>query len=389
MKKIIKIVLFIFAVIITFSGWGYAATIMQSLDVTYDNSESGLSATNVQEALDELYLKLNPSITKLIDHITDLYMNNKDSSLVTNNSIQYRYSSSVSLMNDRQGSMSVGEDDGNIRYYGANPNNYIYFNCSDYNNQSDATCEKWRIIGIVDGKVKIIRNESLAAMSWDYTSSGSYDNNWHDATLNTLLNFSFYNGDTTGTIQYSLKGIDGDPTTLTLDMKELGIKNDTTRALISPSTWYLGGYSTIEGLYANDIYIYERKNSTETIYTGNKPSIEANIGLMYVSDYGYAIDFTKCSLDLGVVNDYHGNSGCYGEKWLELGMEGGHLATITPRSSSSYEIMIISPYGSYVRYDLNSSFSSSVVPTLYLNSELGIEEGHIGTSDDPYRLIVE
>ena len=43
---------------------------------------------------------------------------------------------------------------GDIRYYGAAPNNYIYFNCSDYSNQSSSTCETWRIIGVFDGKVK-------------------------------------------------------------------------------------------------------------------------------------------------------------------------------------------------------------------------------------------
>ena len=49
----------------------------------------------------------------------------------------------------------------NIRYIGKNPNNYVYFNCSDYSNQSDSTCEKWRIIGVFknvtksDGKKKI------------------------------------------------------------------------------------------------------------------------------------------------------------------------------------------------------------------------------------------
>ena len=33
----------------------YAATYFPSNDVTYDNTESGLKSTNVQEAIDELY----------------------------------------------------------------------------------------------------------------------------------------------------------------------------------------------------------------------------------------------------------------------------------------------------------------------------------------------
>lgn len=42
------------------------------------------------------------------------------------------------------------------RYIGSSPNNYI-----TYNN------EVWRIIGVFDGRIKIIRNDSIG-MPWDY-----------------------------------------------------------------------------------------------------------------------------------------------------------------------------------------------------------------------------
>ena len=74
--------------------------------------------------------------------------------------------------------IATDDADNNIRYIGANPNNYVYFNCSDYNNQSDATCEKWRIIGVFknvtksDGSkedlVKIIKDDGLGNIIWDY-----------------------------------------------------------------------------------------------------------------------------------------------------------------------------------------------------------------------------
>ena len=50
--------------------------------------------------------------------------------------------------------IATDDPDNNIRYIGANPNNYVYFNCSDYNNQSDSTCEKWRIIGVFKNMTK-------------------------------------------------------------------------------------------------------------------------------------------------------------------------------------------------------------------------------------------
>ena len=46
------------------------------------------------------------------------------------------------------------DKDGGIRYFGANPNNYVYFNCDSY---PDTECETWRIIGVFDEKIKIMR----------------------------------------------------------------------------------------------------------------------------------------------------------------------------------------------------------------------------------------
>ena len=51
-------------------------------------------------------------------------------------------------------------EDKNIRYYGANPNNYVRFNN-----------ELWRIIGIFGNNVKLIRNDRLGWLSWDTSES--------------------------------------------------------------------------------------------------------------------------------------------------------------------------------------------------------------------------
>mgnify|MGYP003218369517 FL=1 len=93
---------------------------------------------------------INQQATK---YITNLYETSTKTT-VTNNSINYNYAISKSLMNDRKGSSSIGIDSGNIRYYGADPNNYVYFNCNSYNSQNSSSCEKWRIIGVFDGKLK-------------------------------------------------------------------------------------------------------------------------------------------------------------------------------------------------------------------------------------------
>ena len=78
--------------------------------------------------------------------------------------------------------LATDDADNNVRYIGADPSNYVYFNCSDYNNPTADTCELWRIIGVFnnvtkrDGSkenlVKIIRADSLGNYSWDYKKNG-------------------------------------------------------------------------------------------------------------------------------------------------------------------------------------------------------------------------
>ncbi len=305
---------------------------------------------------------------RLIEHLTSLYTN-ADKTEVINNSITYNYAPSVNLMNDRAG---------NIRYYGASPSNYIYFNCSDYNNQSSETCETWRIIGIVDGKVKIIRDESIGVLALDQdknqnSSLTTYSNNWETSSLQLMLNSSYYNGDTAGTITY-YSGSTGEYSA-NLNMSSIGIKNNTTRQMISKSTWYLGRYGT-ESVYPNQIYYYERTNE----YSVNPFTVETNIGIMYASDYGYAVDFNKCNTTLYKYN----NNECNSNNWLH---NGSKQWLINPNNSEyGWEL-----YGDgHVDVFENGGIYSrnNVRPALYLSPMLDIDLNGDGTITNPYKIKV-
>ena len=171
------------------------------------------------------------TVSILSEKIINLY-NASTKNPVTNDSITYQYDTKNSLMKD------VG---GNIRYYGASPNNYIYFNCSDYSNQTSSTCELWRIIGVFDGKAKLIRNEILGEYSYDNrnkatgadTSSGK--NDWSEARLMKLLN-SGYESETGGSLYWNRKkdtcyNGSGANTTITCDFSSTGLK-DSSKSLI-------------------------------------------------------------------------------------------------------------------------------------------------------------
>ena len=308
--------------------------------------------------------------------ITDLY-NNATKTPVTNNSITYQYDTAHNLMQD------VG---GNIRYYGADPNNYIYFNCSDYSNQSSSTCETWRIIGVFEGKVKLIRGSQIGTYSWDNknTSTGAETaygkNDWTDARLMKLLNPG-YESETTGGSLYYNSGSgncysEQNNAIKACDFTRTGIKNDKTRGLISEETYSLLGWN-LTHVYANEIYEYER--STGKVYSGRPTEWTGKIALAYPSDYGYATDLSKCSQTL---SDY---DYCTSNNWMKTIMapNGGWLLTL--RSDNAKYAWRVNPSSGDVRFNAEVCSTYGVAPVLYLGSELAIKAG-TGSSSVPYQL---
>ena len=328
--------------------------------------------------------------------ITELYTS-AEKETIQNNSIDYHIAPSVSLMNDRLGGTTTDLDGGNIRYYGASPNNYIYFNCSDYSNQTSSTCETWRIIGVFDGKLKLIRGSQIGKYSWDNknTSTGAENgagkNDWTTARLMKLLNPSNYykvdsNDNNLGQSLYynsaSGKCYSGqNNATVDCDFTSTGIKNAETRNMIAETTYNLGGWNS-NSVYSNQIYEYERGT---TVYSGRPTTWKGKIALAYPSDYGYAADLNQCKDK--TLYDYD-NRTCTSNNWMKAiitnnGSNTGWL--LTPFSRLSYYAWYVDSDG-FVNYYNGACNASGAVPVLSLSSELGIESGGDGSSSKPYKL---
>ena len=328
--------------------------------------------------------------------ITELYTS-AEKETIQNNSIDYHIAPSVSLMNDRLGGTTTDLDGGNIRYYGANPNNYIYFNCSDYSNQTSSTCETWRIIGVFDGKLKLIRGSQIGKYSWDNKNkstgaeNNSGKNDWTTARLMKLLNPSDYytvdsNDNNLGQSLYynsaSGKCYSGqNNATVDCDFTSTGIKNAETRNMIAETTYNLGGWNS-NSVYSNQIYEYERGT---TVYSGRPTTWKGKIALAYPSDYGYAADLNQCKDK--TLYDYD-NRTCTSNNWMKAiitnnGSNTGWL--LTPFSRLSYYAWYVDSDG-FVNYYNGACNASGAVPVLSLSSELGIESGGDGSSSKPYKL---
>ena len=348
------------------------------------NTESNFSAT-----VSAIANQGKAPLGNTAKYITSLYTN-ASKSTAENNSIKYNYASSESLMNDRLGGTTSSLDGGNIRYYGASPNNYIYFNCSDYFNQSDATCEKWRIIGVFDGKVKIMRDSIIGRYSWDNkdTSTGAESatgkNDWTTARLMKLLNPSTYyttdtNDNSNGQSLYwnaeSGTCFQNNATT-SCDFTSTGIKNDETRSKIAEVTWNLGGWNNNQ-IYSNQMYDYERGT---TVYSGRSTTWSGKVALPYPSDYGYAVDFNSCSKTL--YDSY--DSTCTSNNWMKLILAPSYGWLLTPRSGSASGAWSVDSAG-VVYSNLSVYNARGVAPVLYLSSDESIESGD-GSSTSPYTL---
>ena len=308
-------------------------------------------------------------------YITELY-DNSTKTPVTNNSITYQYDTTNNLMKDTAG---------NIRYYGASPNNYIYFNCDSY---PSTNCELWRIIGVFDGKVKLIRNESIGEYSWDTSATGYGVNEWSQSDLMKLLNPSHESESVGGSLYYNNKSgtcyNNLNNATTSCNFTSTGIKNDVTRNMIAETTWNLGGWKNSD-IYSNEMYEKERGT---TVISNPSDGITrtttwiGKIAVPYPSDYGYAADLSSCQETTGLYD----NSTCTSTNWMyhiitNSGSKAGIL--LTPYSASNSQVFIANLNGS-----LQVSFvfgAGVVVPVLHLNSNQSVTGGD-GSQNNPYQL---
>ena len=332
-------------------------------------------------------LKLKPTLASVI---TNLY-NNSTKTAVPNNSITYQYDTTNNLMKDTAG---------NIRYYGASPNNYVYFNCDSY---PSTNCELWRIIGVFDGKIKLIRNKTIDLYSWDNKnkSTGAETaygkNDWTTARLMKLLNPSTYyttdandNGKGQSLYWNATSGAcysGQNNATISCNFTSTGIK-DTTRNMIAETTWNLVGWNTSD-IYSNVMYEKERGTTTAsnpsdgitraTTWTGK-------IALPYPSDYGYATDLSKCSQTLFNYNSGTDSYACRSNDWMysiitNSGINDGWL--LTPYSGYAYMAFGVHSSGYVNGYGVYTAFM--VAPVLYLGSDQDIVSGD-GSQSNPYQL---
>lgn len=327
----------------------------------------------------------------LAKYITNLYAN-ASKSTVTNNSITYNYATSESLMNDRLGGTTSSLDGGNIRYYGASPKNYVYFNCETY---PSTNCELWRIIGVFDGKIKLIRNGSIGSYSWDTSvariNSGFGIAEWSQADIMKVLNPNYDSDSVGGSLYYNSKSgncYNGqNNATISCDFTSTGIKNEITKKMIANFTWNFGMYSDSSDLYSNQIYVKERGTN---VFANPSDGItrtstwNGKIALPHPSDYGYATDFLKCTDNIFDVDETDKTFyNCGANDWmLRVGGTTDYWLLV-PNNYHESGVNLAYVSG-YLINATKASYAYGIIPTLYLEDQI-LHSGD-GSQSNPYQL---
>ena len=101
------------------------------------------------------------------------------------------------------------------------------------------------------------------------------------------------------------------------------------------------------------------------------------VGLMYASDYGYAVLASSCARTTNLGS--YRSTACAGNNWLK---RGSYEWTLTPRSS--YASVFNVPENGWL-FDLNVDSGLAIRPSIYLKSNIAIMGGS-GNYSDPYLI---
>ena len=269
--------------------------------------------------------------------------------------------------------------DNSYRYAGANPNNYVCFGSDEESCPAD---NLYRIIGVFENQVKLIKNASIGDYVWDV------DN----IDFGSLVNVSNTNSDKfIAAVQLGeilAAPTPGNPGSNNWEEADINyyINNDYLlnklenkwQSKIATMSWQVGGNTYNNIAYQNAPTAYQNEIINPSLNT----TYSAKIGLMYVSDYMYGSDPIYWTF-VG----YNSNGNDYrvaiNDNWLYLG---DSEWTISRNSDVDLLAFYVSNSG-FVNHGGTNSDEYAIRPVFYLESTVVLESG-TGTQENPYRIAI-
>ena len=224
-------------------------------------------------------------------------------------------------------SLENGAGDNSYRYAGANPNNFVCFG-------SDASpCpidNLYRIIGVFGENYHGANGKQLVKLiKYDYMTTdelgtdGDYSQTYKEWGMDSTYKGTYGDGERIGVYFWNNDAGTNTWSTSLLNKTNLNtnfINNiGTTWAnKIATVTWKVGGntWANIGTKTSSVAYTNEITNPVTTNTTDNATTYSAKIGLMYVSDYGFAASPDAWTLTMSSYN----NTTATNNNWMYMGL---------------------------------------------------------------------
>ena len=262
-------------------------------------------------------------------------------------------------------SLTNGAGDSSYRYSGANPNNYV---CFGTNTTPCPTDNLYRIIGVFGNNVKLIKYDY--GTTDELGTDGDYNQTYKEWGMDSTYKGTYGDGERIGVYYWNKSTQKNTWSESLLNKTNLNtnfINNigEEWANKIATTTWKVGGntYSNIYSKTPSVVYQNEIVNPVTTNTTDNATEYSAKIGLMYVSDYGFAAEPSAWTLTMGSYN----NTTATSTNWMYMGM--GEW-TILRYSDSSLHAFLVrnegllrssgSVYGDYFGARASFNLESSI-----------------------------
>ena len=237
----------------------------------------------------------------------------------------------------------------------------------------------YRIIGVIDGKVKLIKYDyatsALLGTDGDYGGAITPYTDYYKGSLTSIDQYYWnYKNDTSinngcGSNIWSTSLLNK----INLNTNFINNIGSTWANKIATTTWKVGGNTfTNIGLSVPSV-AYQN----EIVAPAENTTYDAKIGLMYVSDYEFAASPSAWIL-VGIDDDETKNYGAASaNNWMYMGHND---LTISRRADNSDNGFIVSGFGSM--WTTDSNYSNGARPTFSLSSSITYVSGS-GSMTDP------
>ena len=333
-----------------------------NITITFVNYDENQNANAGKSMSAKVMIQKEEEKVFLADYVKSLYTGTQGE-----NSIYYHDSS-----------LTNGAGDSSYRYSGANPNNYV---CFGSNESTCPTDNLYRIIGVFGNQVKLIKYDY--GTTDELGTDGDYYQTYKEWGMDSTYKGTYGDGERIGVYYWN-------NTTQTNTWSEslLNKTNLNTNFInnigeewankIATTTWKVGGntYSNIYSKTPSVVYQNEIVNPVTTNTTDNATEYTAKIGLMYVSDYGFAAEPSAWTLTMGNYN----NTTATSTNWMYMGLYEWTISRRADYSDGAFGVYDDGYVGRGYVYD-----DRAVRPSFSLLSSVTYSKGD-GTQNSPIRI---